>query len=551
MVSSCRYRFVTAWFPAEPLSRLWRKTFSRPNINSQWPELNNMFRTVLSFVFRSTTCSWLVDTDYRVLRAAHLLQAIQHKSTKNIGVKGRYLQFCWEIYSHVEKVTECVSVESISSRYPEGIEGKDYNEVFSLVVQQPSTSLPLPACGWAGSELQDDTPYNEVFSLVVQQPSTSLPLPACGWAGSELQDDTPVQSRSAFNNRLLHYRYRPAVGLAVSYKTILLSSPFNNRLLHYRYRPAVGLAVSYKTILLSSPFNNRLLHYRYRPAVGLAVSYKTILLSIPFNNRLLHYRYRPAVGLAVSYKTILLSSPFNNRLLCYSYRPAVGLAVSYKTILLSSPFNNRLLRYSYRPAVGLAVSYKTILLSSPFNNRLLHYRYRPAVGLAVSYKTILLSSPFNNRLLHYRYRPAVGRFKRRLLQTNGFLGMLQVREVREKSGEKTGLEIREKSGNPVSGQGKVREFRRWSGKNIKSLYTNKLTAAAPSPSLQTTRRMKQAAIVQYMGIWAAARLAYPLIAKNPGDCVEKSRGKMKNLVWKSGKSQGISLLDFCSNPDFN
>ncbi|KAG8330309.1 hypothetical protein J6590_066447 [Homalodisca vitripennis] len=94
--------------------------------------------------------------------------------------------------------------------------------------------------------------------------------------------------------------------------------------------------------------------------------------------------------------------------------------------------------------------------------------------------------------------------------------MLQVREIRENSGKKTGLEIREKSGNPVSSQGKVREFRRWSGKNIKSLYTNKLTAAAPSPSLQTTRRMKQA-------------------AKNPGDCVEKSQGKMKNLVWKSGK----------------
>ncbi|KAG8299229.1 hypothetical protein J6590_106095, partial [Homalodisca vitripennis] len=101
-------------------------------------------------------------------------------------------------------------------------------------------------------------------------------------------------------------------------------------------------------------------------------------------------------------------------------------------------------------------------------------------------------------------------------------------KVREK---KTGLEIREKSGNPVSSQGKVREFRRWSGKNIKSLYTNKLTAAAPSPSLQTTRRMKQAAEV--------ARLAHPLIAKNPGDCVEKSQGKMKNLVWKSGKNTQI------------
>ncbi|KAG8294280.1 hypothetical protein J6590_106616 [Homalodisca vitripennis] len=106
------------------------------------------------------------------------------------------------------------------------------------------------------------------------------------------------------------------------------------------------------------------------------------------------------------------------------------------------------------------------------------------------------------------------------------LQVREIREVREKSGKKTGLEIREKSGNPVSSQGKVREFRRWSGKNIKSLYTNKLTAAAPSPSLQTM----------------------PKIAKNPGDCVEKSQGKMKNLVWKSGKSQGISLLDSCSNP---
>ncbi|KAG8287625.1 hypothetical protein J6590_033197 [Homalodisca vitripennis] len=44
-------------------------------------------------------------------------------------------------------------------------------------------------------------------------------------------------------------------------------------------------------------------------------------------------------------------------------------------------------------------------------------------------------------------------------------------------------------------QGKVREsgLVREKEKNIKSLYTNKLTAAAPSPSLQTTRRMEQAA----------------------------------------------------------
>ncbi|KAG8326207.1 hypothetical protein J6590_048618 [Homalodisca vitripennis] len=60
-----------------------------------------------------------------------------------------------------------------------------------------------------------------------------------------------------------------------------------------------------------------------------------------------------------------------------------------------------------------------------------------------------------------------------------------------KSGKSQGKKQDWKSGNPVSSQGKVREFRRWSGKNIKSLYTNKLTAAAPSPSLQTTRRMKQ------------------------------------------------------------
>ncbi|KAG8266965.1 hypothetical protein J6590_060470, partial [Homalodisca vitripennis] len=125
------------------------------------------------------------------------------------------------------------------------------------------------------------------------------------------------------------------------------------------------------------------------------------------------------------------------------------------------------------------------------------------------------------------------------------LQVREIREVREKSGEKTGLEIREKSGNPVSSQGKFREFRRWSGKNIKSLYTNKLTAAAPSPSLQTTRRMKQAFLLFYI---CHPVSLHPLIAKNPGDCVEKSQGKMKNLVWKSGKSQGISLLDSCSNP---
>ncbi|KAG8262890.1 hypothetical protein J6590_043878 [Homalodisca vitripennis] len=58
-----------------------------------------------------------------------------------------------------------------------------------------------------------------------------------------------------------------------------------------------------------------------------------------------------------------------------------------------------------------------------------------------------------------------------------------------------------KSGKSQGIRSQVREFRRWSGKNIKSLYTNKLTAAAPSPSLQTTLRMKQAA--------EAARLARP------------------------------------------
>ncbi|KAG8311845.1 hypothetical protein J6590_035929 [Homalodisca vitripennis] len=80
-----------------------------------------------------------------------------------------------------------------------------------------------------------------------------------------------------------------------------------------------------------------------------------------------------------------------------------------------------------------------------------------------------------------------GKMEYRISQ--GMLQVREIREVREKSGKKTGLEIREKSGNPVSSQGKVREFRRWSGKNIKSLYTNKLTAAAPSPSLQMTRRI--------------------------------------------------------------
>ncbi|KAG8243607.1 hypothetical protein J6590_042009, partial [Homalodisca vitripennis] len=122
-------------------------------------------------------------------------------------------------------------------------------------------------------------------------------------------------------------------------------------------------------------------------------------------------------------------------------------------------------------------------------------------------------------------------------------GMLQVREVREKKQDW-------KSGKSQGIQSQVREFRRWSGKNIKSLYTNKLTAAAPSPSLQTTRRMKQAFLLFYICHPVSLNTAFfhPLIAKNPGDCVEKSQGKMKNLVWKSGKSQGISLLDSCSNP---
>ncbi|KAG8325572.1 hypothetical protein J6590_064354 [Homalodisca vitripennis] len=121
-----------------------------------------------------------------------------------------------------------------------------------------------------------------------------------------------------------------------------------------------------------------------------------------------------------------------------------------------------------------------------------------------------------------------------------------------------------KSGKSQGIRSQVREFRRWSGKNIKSLDTNKLTAAAPSPSLQTTRRMKQAAeaarpaiklsslyfLLFYICHPVSLNTAFfhPLIAKNPGDCVKKSQGKMKNLVWKSGKSQGISLLDSCSNP---
>ncbi|KAG8316114.1 hypothetical protein J6590_058082 [Homalodisca vitripennis] len=79
--------------------------------------------------------------------------------------------------------------------------------------------------------------------------------------------------------------------------------------------------------------------------------------------------------------------------------------------------------------------------------------------------------------------------------------MLQVREIREVR-EKSGKKKQDwKSGKNQGIRSQVREFRRWSGKNIKSLYTNKLTAAAPSPSLQTTRRMKQAA--------EAARLARP------------------------------------------
>ncbi|KAG8270619.1 hypothetical protein J6590_081741 [Homalodisca vitripennis] len=68
--------------------------------------------------------------------------------------------------------------------------------------------------------------------------------------------------------------------------------------------------------------------------------------------------------------------------------------------------------------------------------------------------------------------------------------MLQVREIRQKSGKKTGLEIREKPFFP------------------------------------------------------------PINCQKPWGLRRKKSGKMKNFVWKSGKSQGISLLDSCSNPDF-
>ncbi|KAG8258841.1 hypothetical protein J6590_024156 [Homalodisca vitripennis] len=100
-------------------------------------------------------------------------------------------------------------------------------------------------------------------------------------------------------------------------------------------------------------------------------------------------------------------------------------------------------------------------------------------------------------------------------------------DIRDATGQGSQGKVMEKKQDWKSGKSQgirsqVREFRRWSGKNIKSLYTNKLTAAAPSPSLQTTWRMKQAA--------EAARPVRQTrlpagIAKNPGDCVEKVREK--------------------------
>ncbi|KAG8267610.1 RuvB-like protein 1 [Homalodisca vitripennis] len=112
-------------------------------------------------------------------------------------------------------------------------------------------------------------------------------------------------------------------------------------------------------------------------------------------------------------------------------------------------------------------------------------------------------------------RPEIEQILRIRAQTEGISVDPEALQVLSDIGSRTTL-------RDATGQGKKQDWKSGKSqgistlvrKNIKSLYTNKLTAAAPSPSLQTTRRMKQAA--------EAARLAHPLIAKNPGDCVEKN-----------------------------
>ncbi|KAG8258057.1 hypothetical protein J6590_036796 [Homalodisca vitripennis] len=96
-------------------------------------------------------------------------------------------------------------------------------------------------------------------------------------------------------------------------------------------------------------------------------------------------------------------------------------------------------------------------------------------------------------LIQRMYPDLAGKITGMLLEIDNseLLHMLEHNEslkakVREVRGKKQDW----KSGKSQGIRSQVREFRRWSGKNIKSLYTNKLTVAVPSPSLQTTRRMK-------------------------------------------------------------
>ncbi|KAG8263979.1 hypothetical protein J6590_021646 [Homalodisca vitripennis] len=86
--------------------------------------------------------------------------------------------------------------------------------------------------------------------------------------------------------------------------------------------------------------------------------------------------------------------------------------------------------------------------------------------------------------------------------------MLQVREIRE---------VREKSG---------KNKQDWKSGKCQGIRSQVREKSGNFDVVQACRRPLFSLNTAFF---------HPLIAKNPGDCVEKSQGKMKNLVWKSGK----------------
>ncbi|KAG8247691.1 hypothetical protein J6590_055637 [Homalodisca vitripennis] len=101
----------------------------------------------------------------------------------------------------------------------------------------------------------------------------------------------------------------------------------------------------------------------------------------------------------------------------------------------------------------------------------------------------------------------------------------------------------------VRNQGKgirsqVREFRRWSGKNIKSLYTNKLTAAAPSPSCRRRPNGVGGGQVRSVRQRNHAIFSQKLTNRDGCVCVQvRYQGGGTRLAKKSLQVNGTSQID--------